>query len=206
MKYFFTLVFVSAISWVDAQQPSVQPGQYLQISGGSSKHGSGDLKGILFSTEYGKYFRKNISWSLRLSGTIHDGYYPLEFLAGGQTIDGSIRYTVAGVQLGANLGYSIFRNDKHELLTKGGALLRYQSSSLPDYYEIAYPAATGLPYPVIIYNHSTRQRTYTVGADVQMQYSYSIKQKWFIGLLGGFQFDTGGDNVSQISLATGFRL
>jgi len=201
----FCGLFLLLCFYCKSQDTTFQAKNFLQLSGGVSKHGTGDLKGIFFSTEYGRYFRPKLSWSISLSSSIHDGSEPLYFTAGGQQIDGSLRYTVGGIQLGGNFGYSFLKKYNHEILAKTGIFFRYQSSSLPDQYEIAYPAATGLPYPVIIYSHSTPQRTYAIGGSLQVQYSYTINEKVFIGSVLGFQADSKGDNISHISLTSGIR-
>lgn len=205
MKFFIFFILLFLIFSLSAQKNEL-PRYHLQVSAGRCFHGSGDLRGVIFSTDFSKYVKKKLSLGLSLSGTVHDGNYPLYFTYGNQEVDGSLRYTVAGVQLAGLIGYGIVRNEEHEIQIEGGPLLRYQSSSLPDYYEIAYPAATGLPYPVIIYQHSSPQRTYSIGGVLQLHYNYTFSRRFTIGLLAGFQADTEGDNLFQTSLSAGIRL
>ncbi|HEX7847439.1 MAG TPA: hypothetical protein VF476_16675 [Chitinophagaceae bacterium] len=206
MKQFFfcSLAFLFSFH-SNAQTKPDNLKNYLQVSAGRSSNGTGDLRGIIFSTQYGKHFKKKLLWNVFFSGTIHDGSYPLKFTVGTREVDGSIRYTTGGLQLGGGIGYSILKKSSHEILAKANCLFRYQSSSYPDYYQIDYPAGTGLPYPVILYSHSTPQRTYTVGGEAQLQYNYVIKEKWSIGIIGGVQTDTDGNTITQISLAGGIK-
>lgn len=207
MKYILPICFLILSLSSPAQQKNTRLPKELQLSAGRCFHGSGDIQGFIFSTGYLKHFKKRLSWSIDLAGTIHDGKSPLFFTgSNGQEIDGSVRYTVAGVQLAAHLAYSFFQRGDHEIQGKAGIVFRYQSSSLPDDYTILYPGATGFPFPVIIFNHTGPQRTFAPGAGVQMQYKFFIRPRVAIGLLAGFQADTAGDNLSQLCLTAGFRL
>jgi hypothetical protein len=93
----------------------------------------------------------------------------------------------------------------HELKLKLGVVFRYQSSSLYDDLSVFYPPITGLPVPVIVFNNTEPQKTYTAGISGQISYTYPLTNKISIGILGGYQFDTNGDNISQLSILTGFR-
>jgi hypothetical protein len=208
MKQLFlsTLLLTSTVIF-SQETRKVFPSQ-IQLSAGINAHGSGDLKGFGYSTRYVQGFRKRsrFNWIFELAGTIHDGNDPLFFTDNNNNeVDGSIRYTVAGVQLSANIGYSFVKSYVHELLIGVGTFLRYQSSSLPDDYSIIYPAVTGLPYPVIIFNNTQPQRTVAPGGIIHLNYNYSLSEKWSIGILSSFQADTEGDNLAQLSLTAGFR-
>lgn len=199
-----TLLLVLFISFTARSQNL--PVNHIQAALGYSSHGSGDLKGIAFSADLTRHIKKRLSIGVTIGSTIHDGSIPLYFTGpGNEEIDGSIRYTVAGLQLVVNGGIDIVRDENNELILKAGPMFRYQSSGLPDQYEIAYPAATGLPYPVIIYSHSTPQRTYSVGGALQLQYNYMIGQRWSLGIMSGFQVDSNGDNIFQAGVTTGIR-
>lgn len=130
-KYFFlvsTLMYASLL-W---SQPGL-PNKQIQLTGGYSHHGSGDLKGIIFGAEHVKYKSKKFSIAYNLRATINDGQETLIVtdLGSGTRIDNSIHFTTAGVQLGADAGYSLLRNQKHEVKLSIGAFGRYQSSSPP---------------------------------------------------------------------------
>ena len=180
------------------------PKKQIELIAGRSVHGSGDSRGLNFSVEYSKHFKKKLNWSASIGGTIHDGVFPVfyEYPTGVQN-DGSIKYTTAGLQVLTHLGYNFFKSAKNELLFKLGSVLRYQSSSYWDVVTVLYPPLTGLPYPVVVFENSTPQRTFAVGGTTQIKYSYTIKQKISLGILAGFQFDTNGDNISHLSLTIG---
>ena len=182
------------------------PSQHIQLHIGRSFNGTGDMRGFVFTTHYGKYFKKRLEWSASLTGTIHDGSNYLMYTdPGGKLIDGSIRYTTAGAQLSGQLGYAALRNVQHELMLKGGPLLRFQSSSYYDIYEILMPAITNLNYPVIAFNHRTPQRTVSAGFNLQLHYNYTFNNKILLGILAGLQTDTEGDTISQLSISVGKR-
>ena len=201
--YLFCILFFSLKSFSQNKLPS----NYAGLSGGKCFHGSGDLRGFIFifTTGYAHYFKKKVSWAAELSGTIHDGSFPEFFIYNGREVDGSVRFTVAGVQLSGHLGYSIIRNSENELKIALGILFRYQSSSLPYDVTTLYPPITNLPYPVIIFNNVGPLRTISPGASIQLRYNYTFTQKLTAGILAGFQTDTEGDNLSQLSLTAGFR-
>ena len=205
MKFTFYF-FLSVIPFfADAQEKKTPYTNIAGLSAGRSRHGSGDINGFIFTTEYSRYIKKSFSLGVSISGTIHDGSSPLFFTGSGRSIDGSIRYTVAGFQLSPTVGYSFVKTPRHEILARLGGLLRYQSSSLPDDFIIYYPAFTGLPFPVIVFNHTTPLRTFTIGATGQLFYYFNVTEKIFAGVIAGFQFDSGGDNISQVGICTGIR-
>jgi hypothetical protein len=206
MKYTLFLGILSLASFCHAQKKESGKNQNIVVSFGKSKHYSGDIPGIMFSTEYSKNLKKRISLAIGLGSTIHDGAKELFFNdMNGNPVDGSIRYTVAGFQLSGHLGYNFLNSDSHQFLLRVGPVFRYQSSSLYDDLSIYYPAATGLPIPVIVFNNTEPQRTFTVGLSGQISYSYLLNDKIIIGALAGYQFDTYGDNISQLTLGVGYR-
>lgn len=182
------------------------PKKQIELIAGRSVHGSGDSRGLNFSVEYSKYFKKKLNWSASIGGTIHDGVFPVfyEYPTGVQN-DGSIKYTTAGLQVMTHLGYNFFKSDNNELLFRLGSVLRYQSSSYWDEVAVLYPPLTNLPYPVVVFRNTTPQRTFAIGGTTQLKYSYTTKHKISLGILAGFQFDTNGDNISHLSLTIGKR-
>lgn len=205
MKFFIFCILLFPFFPLSAQKNELSR-YHLQVSAGRCFHGSGDLRGVIFSTNFSKYFKKRISWSTELSGTIHDGSFPLFFDYNGEQVDGSIRYTVAGVQLSGHIGYRIISKLQNELQIKMGVLCRYQSSSLTDDVSILYPPATNLQFPVVVFNNVGPLRTIAPGGSIQLHYNYTFNKKFTVGLLAGFQADTEGDNLFQTSLTAGIRL
>lgn len=198
----FLCLFFPALLFSQTKLPQKQ----LQLIAGTSQHGSGDLGGIAFSGEYARYFRKSLTYSVALTGTIHDGSSPVIYTdLGGNQTDGSVRYTTAGIQTASHLGLSVVRTKSHEVQFRAGALLRYQSSSLPGSYAITYQETASFQYPVVNFIQQTPQRTFSVGWSSQLVYNFTLSNKLSLGVLGGIQNDTNGDTIPQLSLTVGKR-
>jgi hypothetical protein len=184
------------------------PGRILQLAGGYSKHGSGDMNGIVFGTEYSRYTSKKISFNFYFRGSINNSIDRLIFnntITGTQQ-DASIRYTTAGVQTGINVRNSFIRSQQHELLIGLGVFGRYQSASHgTDGYSLYSPAVTGVPTFLIEFYNRTPQKTYSAGALLQLQYNFTFPGNITIGLAPGFQTDTNGDAILQAVLVLGKR-
>jgi hypothetical protein len=174
----------------------------LTFSIGKSVHGSGDIPGFIFSAGYAKQIKKSFLWNANISATLHDGKYPVYFTTpAGNMVDGSYRYTTGGMQ-GSFLGsYNFLKNNIHKLEIRLGAVLRYQSSSYYDVVSVYYPAATGLPIPVLVIENTTPQRTVAIGAIGEVYYGYKITPKLILGVIGGFQVDTNGDTIRYTGLS-----
>ena len=211
-----------ASSKATAQRPSdegentnkeVQTGPYkkhaIQLIGGYSRHGSGDMKGIVFGTEYINYLTKRFSLNYNIRATINSSKdeYIVTNNTTGTTTDASIRYTTAGVQLGVNAGLSVIKSTRHDLKISLGAFGRYQSASNgSDGYAAYYPPVTGVPTVLIGYDNRTPQETVAVGGILQFQYDFTFGNKVYIGVILGFQTDTNGDAIPQVALTVGRRL
>ena len=206
MKYLIIILFCF-LHFFSYSQEKEKPGkQDFKFYFGKSIHFTGDVPGIAFNSEYSKAFKKRLSLSIGIGGTIHNGSFPNFYTdPNGNPVDGSIRNTTAGFQINGHVGYSPLTIKKHEFLLRLGTVLRYQASSLYDQAGIYYPIITGLPIPVIDIINYEPQKIYTIGASGQIMYSYSITQKIIIGALAGYQFDTNGDNISQLSIFAGIR-
>lgn len=206
----FTLCFFFSLTmacYINAQD--ILPGKAIQVVGGYSRHGSGDFDGIVFGTEYIQYLSKKFSLNYNIKGTINDGkeLIIVNNTVTGTRTDASIRFTTAGVQLGVNGGFSIIRSPKHEFMISLGGFGRYQSASNgSDGYSIYFPAGTGQPTVLIGYDNRTPQKTISFGGILQFHYNYTFNDKIYIGFLPGFQTDTNGDAIPQVSLTVGRRL
>jgi hypothetical protein len=164
----FVLLFSILLNFFSATAQKKQ----LQMLAGPSKHGSGDLRGFYYGFNYSNYFKQKISWQISVEGDLYDGSLPLYFeMPVGNRVDGSYRYSIAGVQLGYNLRYSFLKNKNHEALISAGAIIRYQSSSASDAINVLYPILTNLPIPVIYFQNETRQRTIAIGAYPKIEYN-----------------------------------
>jgi len=121
--FLISFLFFSFNSFSQVTTPKKQ----IELIAGQSVHGSGDSRGLSFSVEYSKYFKKKLNCSASIGGTIHDGFFPVfyEYPTGVQN-DGSIKYTTAGLQVLTHFGYNFLKSTKSELLFRLGSVLRYQ--------------------------------------------------------------------------------
>lgn len=185
---------------------AIAQNKQLQITGGWSKHGSGDLTGFCYGFHYNKYIKPKLSWQLSVEGNMYDGFSPLFYNDQNATvIDGSYRYSISGLQVGYNGRYSFLKNAKSEAIVSVGGFMRYQLSSASDVVNVIYPAITNLPIPVYYFQNTTPVRTMAVGAYPKVEYNYTFKKKITVGVIAGFQFDTNGDNIMNVSLSLGKR-
>lgn len=201
--------FMCLLSVLHGQAQDKQPENSIQFIGGYSKHGSGDLKGIVFGTEYIRYTTKKFSLNYNVRGTINSGrtLIIVNDNTMGTRTDASIRFTTAGVQLGVNGQYSLMRNPRHEFLISLGAFGRYQSASNgSDGYRLYSPQLTGQPTILVGYDNRTPQQTVAFGGILQLQYNFTFKNNMYVGVLPGFQTDTKGDAIAQVALTIGKRL
>lgn len=199
-----TLAFVSANLQVAAQEGKALNNEFVMLSFGRSKHGSGDIRGFSFATEYTRYFKKKLSWSVSIGTTVHDGEDILFYEMAGQMQNGSIRYTTAGVQGLFGMGYSIIQRSRSEVKVNLNTLLRYQTSSYSG-RGIYFPGATGLPFPVVQFHHWSPARTFTLGASLSGGYHYTFDKGVMLGVSGAFQTDLNGDVLSHTSFSIGKR-
>ncbi len=168
--------------------------------GGWSRHGSGDMNGIVYGVEFGRYLSRRFSLTYSLRSTMN--YTP----KGGSGSEVLPRFTTAGVQIGVNSGLSLIRSPQHEFMIKLGAFGRFQSASNgSDGYSLYSPAVTGFPTVLVGYNNTTAQQTFSFGGIFQLQYSFTFNKNIFIGLQPGLQTDTNGDVILQGSVVAGRR-
>jgi hypothetical protein len=102
------------------------------------------------------------------------------------------------------LGYHIIRNIRNDLSIRTSALFRYQSSS-DDGVGIYYEPATGLPFPVVVFDHRDPQKTFATGLSLQLGYNYFTLKNYTIGIFGAFQLDTNGDVIRNAGISLGKR-
>lgn len=200
-KILLTALILIMASTLQAQKNNIA------VQAGLSFNGTGDTKGLMYSTEYSKYLKKSKNfYSLSFGGSIHGSFFPiLAETPNGELVDASVNYTIAGFQTAFQIGRNFSRKPQNEFYLKVGPIVRYQSSSYWDEITVLYPALTGLNVPVVFFANSTPRNTIAVGAFPQIGYSYTNKEKFNFGVVGGMQFDTQGDVLSHIMLKVGKR-
>ncbi len=170
----------------------------MQVSLGSSKHGTDNAIGIAFTAEYSNQFHKKLSYTAFMSATMHDGLNDVNYFnSNGTLIAGKVNFTTAGMQAGLALGYSFYRNKRHHLQSSIGALFRYQSTSNPEIVGIAMPFPyTGLNFPA---------RSLAFGGVAALSYEYTFSGDLFLAARGWLQYDSNEDALNIFSIGFGRR-
>jgi hypothetical protein len=209
-QYLLLRIFIAVIVLIislpfisSAQKQATDFSKFINLSGGLSFNGTGDNIGPIVGFEYGsKKLNKNWFWSAGFGATIHsDTDIPLVFEYMGNTIDGTVRETNAGIQVFSHIGYSFINNSRHLFALKAGGFFRYQSNSVTSVVYTLFPLSTGLDFPVYVFENRSPQITFSAGLTSQFTYTYKLNSKLGLGIVGGFQFDSNGDNISQLSLS-----
>ena len=188
------------------QSLNTENNESVQVMLGYSIHGSGDMKGIVFGSEYWKELSNKFSLGFMLRGTINSQKHEIIYnnTTSGTVTDASIRFTTAGIQLGATGAYHFINTTKSKFGLHLGVFGRYQSASNgSDGYSIIYPPVTNYPGVLIEYNNKTPQHTVSLGGLFQLQYLYQINTRIYTGIVAGFQTDTNGDAIPQVGLVFG---
>jgi hypothetical protein len=203
MKTSFIVIAVLISCITDGQHLPVRK---ISINGGYSRHGSGDLNGIVFGADYTRYYKNRFSLKYDIRGFINDGEETIIVTdpSIGYRADNSIRWLVAAVQTGINARYSIIRTRKHEFITSLGVFGKYQSE-VPDGYSLYSPARTGIPAVLVEFNNNNPQESFAIGGLFSFEYNFTLKGKVSIGISPAFQADTHGDAIPHIMLCVGRR-
>jgi hypothetical protein len=197
------LLSLSLLSITTAKAQQQLPATHLQAAAGASTfYKNSGLEGVGISAEYGYYFRKKTAYIIGIGGSFHDATIPAFYKnpVSGETKDGSLRQTVGGVQLSALLGQSFIRSSKHELQGRLGAVLRYQSSSKLKDFQILF-----LPRPDYTITNYPKQRTVAFGGNLELAYNYTIANSITLGILGGIQQHTNGEQIARLHVTVGKR-
>ncbi len=192
------LLLISVVSSGYAQDKNILLRNSMQVFLGPSFHGSDNVLGLAFSTEYSHYFYKKLSLSVFAGTTIHDGESDVIFWnSNGQVVDGKVNFTTAGFQTGIALGYNFYQNTRHQVQGSLGALLRYQTTSNPDIVGLY----TTYPYTDIEF----KARSVAFGGLAAISYNYSFNNNAFIGVKALLQYDSNDDALNMFSFAIGKR-
>jgi hypothetical protein len=198
----FSLLFLSISSFAQTKLYNAQ----VQVGGGYSTHGTGDMRGIAFFTEYSKPVTKRIDWAVNVMTTIHgDAFTVIVNYPGGLKEDRSFRYNTAGLQAGPKLSYNIVQAQHHQLKIQPGGYVRYQNSSYPNMYAFSMNTNGGTSEPSFSFRHQEKQNIVSVGYSLDLCYNFITGKKIMIGLKAGFQNDTNGDAITQIAVSVGKR-
>lgn len=201
--FLFTLLLLAFSTF--AQKNKLFNAQ-VQLGGGYSKHGSGDMKGIAFFTEYSKPIGKRTEWTINIMTTINgDRFKVIVNNPDGTQNDQSFRYNSSGLQAGPKFGYSLLQARHHQIKIQAGTFARYQNSTSPDMYSFYINQSSGMPQPSFEFFHNEKQNTISAGYSVDLSYNFITSKKLMIGFKAGFQNDTQGDAIPQLCVAVGRR-
>lgn len=204
-KILLLLTCVHCISQPATAQKAESLPNNLQLNIGRSFHGSGDLRGVFFSAEYGHYFKKRLEVSGTISSGIYPGAYTLLISGPSGNYDASFRYVTAGMQTGGKIGFALIRSASHEFKIQGGAFVRYQASS-SEGYGVAFPPSINYPEPVFTFRNSEKQKIFTIGYSADIGYSFTTQKNLLLGIKAGFQNDSNADVLTHLLLTIGKRL
>lgn len=181
-----------------AQDQVELPRNSLRVFLGPSFHGTDNVLGLAFSTEFSHTVNKKLNYTVFAGATIHDGKADVIFWnSNSQVVDGTVNFTTAGFQTGVALGYSFYRNTQHHIQGSLGALVRYQTTSNPDIVGlyITFPY-TDIEFPA---------RSIVFGGVAAISYDYSFNNNIFIGAKAWLQYDSNDDALNIFSFVVGQR-
>lgn len=203
MKHYFTLLSLLFGILITYSQDTKS--SEIAFGFGRSTHGSGDIKGYHYSFTYNTSIAKKTHWELAFEGTLNDAPdYPLTFEdEAGNTYDATLHTVISGFQIVSGIKYNIVERTSSSFGISLLPLIRYQATSLSDYYETLYPAVTNVPFPVRNIIRYEPARTLALGASVRLNYNYFISKKTYLGVYGAFQTDTNGDSIYSALLKIG---
>ncbi|HEV8273058.1 MAG TPA: hypothetical protein VGQ04_17215 [Chitinophagaceae bacterium] len=179
----------------------------IQLSGGKSWHGTGDLNGIIVDVSYKHHLKKRIDLTSGIATTIHygkdKGFNSL--FPDSSPEERLINFTTAGVQLNSILNYSLIYSRDNQFKAGAGLVLRFQSSSRPDRYAY-YQDPSIFPEPFYVFYNTEKQNIFAAGYTFGLSFLTKISSNYEIGLKAFFQNDTNADAITYISLIIGRNL
>jgi len=179
----------------------------IQLSGGKSWHGTGDMNGIIVDVSYKHQLKKRIDLTSGIATTIHykkdKGFNYLS--PGSSPEERLLNFTTAGIQVNSILNYSFVHTRDNQLKAGAGILFRFQSSSGPHSY--AYYQDPGIfPEPFYVFYNTEKQNIFAAGYTFGLSFLTRISSNYEIGLKALFQNDTNADAITYISLIIGRNL
>jgi hypothetical protein len=197
-----TTCYLSSIA-LAAQETS----NSIQLSGGKSWHGTGDLNGIIVDVSYKHHLKKRIDLTSGIATTIHYGKDKgFNYLFPGSSPEERlINFTTAGVQLNSILNYSLIYSRDNQFKAGAGFVLRFQSSSRSGNYAY-YQDPSIFPEPFYVFYNTEKQNIFAAGYTFGLSFLTKISSNYEIGLKAFFQNDTNADAITYISLIIGRNL
>ena len=166
----------------------------LIIGGGSSLHGTGDLKGYSFLNQVELKLKNNFFLSSGLQLTNNSQRSNLTYF--------SLNYVTAGANIFANINYSVINRNRHQVAIGAGPLLRFQNSSVPS--EVGTNLSSSGEQ--ILFIKYDKLRTISIGYNISPSYYYQLSQKVSLGAKFILQNDTNSDMLTSELVFVGFKL
>lgn len=176
----------------------------LQLSGGSSWHGTGDVSGFVAEVAYSHNFSRRLNLTTGVTTTIHSGKDNgfNSIMPGASPDESLMRFTTAGIQLTPVVNFAPLAIGKHKLYLGGGGLVRYQSTSRPSAYGY-YQWPNSFPAPFYSFNNGEDFTNFSVGYTFGPSLIVQAARNYQVGVKAMFQNDTHSDAITYISLIVG---
>jgi hypothetical protein len=164
----------------------------VQISGGYSTHGTGDLLGFAVDFSYEHSLSNRFDLTNGITTTVHnDNSSPLPGLT-------------VGVQLTSifNTNLNLVSKSPKKIRIGAGAVLRYESTSLPVSYS-TFTDPNISPDPIVIISNPNKLNTVAIGYNFGLSFLSQVSHKHQLGIRMSFQSDTNGSAITQVNLIFG---
>ncbi|MBX2900537.1 MAG: hypothetical protein KF775_12855 [Cyclobacteriaceae bacterium] len=171
----------------------------LSLGGGFARHGTDNVNGFFFSSTYEVRSHDKLGYTFSFTGTMHDGQTPILYFDDVQTTwkQGALTFVTAGVQVNAGISYNLLKFKNSRVAIGLSPLIRYQSTSNPDYAWVNF-------YPTTYFPGASLKRSISVGGITSLNYTIDIRN-FFIQAFASIQYDTHQDALSMLGLSMGRR-
>ncbi|MCC6727328.1 MAG: hypothetical protein IT258_22675 [Saprospiraceae bacterium] len=189
-KFTFFFLCLTAFNSI-AQTPSLTP-DALQISGGISTHGTGDLRGFMVEAAHEHSLSRRFDLNTGLATSLH--------------FNGVDEFgSTTGVQLGTMLNFNFLHPASiapQKIRIGAGPLVRFEhSTTASNFSRVVVPGFSSST--VFVFNKATDTQVFTVGYQVAIGYLAQVGKKFQLGIKAGFQNDTDGAVITRVGLVFG---
>lgn len=162
-----------------------------------SRHGSGDINGVMVDVGYEFNLKDRFSFYNNLSFTLHSGkeiFYDLTPQPTNPDYQTQpLNFVTAGIQSSPTIFYSLINGKKQRFKIGVGGVIRYQANSFPDRY-LYYYRSNNWDEPFYIIKE-IQPSVFTVGYKISFNYVFINKLKTSYSFIGSYQNDTNGDLI-----------
>lgn len=199
LQLLVAMLCIFCIERIHGQSPMDLPKNAVQLSIGMSGDGTDYVWGYAVFSEYNYYFRKRVSVMGHIGATVYDGRSRVSFWNSiGQREYGYVDYTTAGLQAATSIGFSFYRDSKHNLQMGLGLVVRYQTTSNPAILGIG----TTFPYDEF---YGYEPVSISLGGLGSISYDYTFKKNVFAIAKAALQYDNHDDAFNFFGIGIGRR-